>query len=168
MNPEKKVIVDHLLQKIDGSPFVLLVDYTGMTVPQFNELRSRLRAANTRLHVTKNSYIRAAGAAKGFPEDLNRDLTGQTAIAFGDADICRAAKIIKSFHAEFTRPVLKSAVLDGKLLSNEEVAALADIGSREDLLARLLSVINGPAAALARVIQARVDSQSPSEAPAAE
>ncbi|MBC7854720.1 MAG: 50S ribosomal protein L10, partial [Pirellulaceae bacterium] len=94
MNPDKKLIVDQLLQRLESAPYMLLVDYTGLTMPQFNEVRKRLRAVNAKFHVTKNSYIKAAGAAKSYPAELQKDLTGQTALVFGEKDVCAAAKVV--------------------------------------------------------------------------
>ena len=165
MNPEKKIIVDQLLSRINTAPYVLLVDYTGMKVPQFNEVRKRLREIGSSLHVTKNSYVKAAGTSKGFPEELNNDLKGQTAIVFGHSDVCRAAKILKTYRTETQKPGLKSGVLDGKFLPAAQVEALADIGSRDNMLSTLLSVLNAPASALARVLQARVDKETVPAAP---
>jgi large subunit ribosomal protein L10 len=168
MNPDKKVIVDQLLGRINTSPYVLLVDYTGMTVPQFNEIRKRLRGVGSNLHVTKNSYVKAAGASRGFPEELHSDLKGQTAIVFGDSDVCRAAQIVKKFRTETKKPGIKSGVLDGSLLSPEKVEALADVGSREDLLATLLGVLNAPGSSIARAIRAKAEKDGGGPAPAEE
>ena len=171
MNPDKKIIVDQLLTRINKSPYVLLVDYTGMTVPQFNEIRKRLRGVGSNLHVTKNSYVKAAGSSRGFPEALNADLKGQTAIVFGEEDVCKAAQVVKKFRTETKKPGIKSAVLDGTLLTPDKVESLADVGSREDLLATLLGVINAPASSIARAIRAKAEKDaedSPVEAPAEE
>jgi len=175
MNPDKKVIVDQLLTRINKSPYVLLVDYTGMTVPQFNEIRKRLRNVGSNLHVTKNSYVKAAGSDRGFPAELNADLKGQTAIVFGEEDVCKAAQVVKKFRTETKKPGIKSAVLDGTLLTPDKVESLADVGSREDLLATLLGVINAPGSSIARAIRAKAEKDAEGtaapvaeEAPAAE
>ena len=176
MNPDKKAITGQLLERLENAPYMFLVDYTGMTMPQFNEVRKRLRGVEARLHVTKNSYIKAVGAEKKYPKELEADLKGQTALVFGDKDICAAAKIIAGATKEFTRPVIKSGVLDGTLLDAAAITQLGAIGSRENMLATLLGVINAPASALARVINARVtkengptepDAPATEEAPAA-
>jgi len=159
MNPDKKLIVDQLLQRLETTPYLLLVDYTGLTVPQFNTIRKRLREVGANFHVTKNSYIKAAGAAKNYPSGLEKDLAGQTAVVFGDKDVCAAAKVIAAANKEFQKPVLKSGVLDGQLLSAPEVKGLAEIGSRENLLAKLLGVLNAPAGAIARAIAARIEKE---------
>lgn len=157
MNPDKKIIVDQLLERINTSPYLLLVDYTGMTVPQFNEVRKRLRGIGGKFHVTKNSYVKAAAAAKGLPKELEKDLSGQTAVVFGDSDVCAAAKILKGANTEFQRPVIKSGSLDGAFLSAADIGGLADVGSRENLLAKLLGVLNAPAGAIARAVAAKIE-----------
>jgi len=156
MNPDKKTIVAQLVQRLENAPYMLLVDYTGVTMPQFNTIRKRLRDVNAKLHVTKNSYIKALGSEKNYPNEIHKDLAGQTAVVFGEKDVCSAAKVIAGANKEFQKPVLKSGVLDGKFLTADDVKGLADIGSRENLLAKLLGVLNAPAAALARVIAAKL------------
>jgi large subunit ribosomal protein L10 len=170
MNPDKKLIVDQLLQRLENAPYLLLVDYTGLTMPQFNKIRKSLREVGGSFHVTKNSYIKAAGTAKSYPAEIQKDLAGQTAVVYGDKDVCAAAKVIAGANKEFQKPVLKSGVLDGKFLTADDVKGLADIGSRENLLAKLLGVLNAPAAALARVIAAKAEKDgggAPAEAAAA-
>ncbi len=157
MNPDKKVIVDQLLERIKHSPFLLLVDYTGTTVPQFNEIRKRLREVGAKFHVTKNSYVKAAAASKGLPKELEKDLNGQTGVVFGDSDVCAAAKILKGANSEYQHPVLKSGSLDGQFLTAAEINGLADVGSRDNLLAKLLGVLNAPAGAIARAIAAKIE-----------
>jgi large subunit ribosomal protein L10 len=164
MNPDKKIIAAQLAERMGNSPYMLLVDYTGMTMPQFVEIRKRLRALNSTFHVSKNSYIKAISSEKNFPADIEKDLNGQTAVVFGDSDVCAAAAVVKGFAKEFQKPALKSGVLEGTLLSGEEVGALADVGSKSNLLAKLLGVLNAPAGALARVINAHVEAQGGGEA----
>ena len=171
MNPDKKIIVDQLLQRLENTPYLLLVDYTGLTMPQFNTIRKRLREVSASFHVTKNSYLKAVGDVKKYPAGLANDLAGQTAVVFGDKDVCAAAKVIAGAKKEFQKPVLKSGILDGTLLNAAEVQGLADIGSKENLLAQLLGVINAPAGAIARVIAAKIEKdgggapEAPTETP---
>src|SRR6187549_2814629 len=107
MNPDKKSIVAQLTQRLENAPYMLLVDYTGVSMPQFNTIRKRLREVNANLHVTKNSYIKALGDEKNYPNELHKDLTGQTAMVFGDKDVCSAAKVIAGANKEFQKPVIK-------------------------------------------------------------
>lgn len=151
MNPDKKIIVDELLERVNGSPFLLVVDYNGMTVTEFSELRNRLAEAGSECHVGKNRFMRIAIEEAGLPS-LGDDLKGQTAFVTGESDVCAAAKVLKNFSKEFKKPEIKSGILDGERLETAQVIALADLPSREQLLAQLLAVINAPASKLVRAI----------------
>ena len=151
MNPDKKIIVDELLERVNGSPFLLVIEYTGMTVPEFSELRNRLGEAGSECHVGKNRYMRIAIEEAGLPS-LGDDLKGQTAFITGESDVCAAAKALKNFNKEFKKPEIKSGILDGDVLDASQVQALADLPSRDQLLAQLLAVINAPASKLVRTI----------------
>lgn len=151
MNPDKKIIVDELLERVNGSPFLLVVDYNGMTVPEFSELRNRLAETGSECHVGKNRYMRIAIKEAGLPS-LDDDLKGQTAFVTGEEDVCGAAKVIKNFAKEFKKPEVKSGILDGDVLNASQIEALADLPSRDQLLAQLLAVINAPASKLVRTI----------------
>ena len=165
MNPDKKIIINDLLERVNASPYVLVVDYSGMTVPHFSELRNRLDAAGAECHVAKNTYMRKALTEAGLP-DPGDQLTGQTAFVTGEKDVAAVAKVLKNFEKEFKKPGIKLGVVDGAILNEEQIKAIADLPSREVLLAQLLGVINAPAtkllrtlnepgASLARVIKAK-------------
>jgi large subunit ribosomal protein L10 len=167
MRPEKSTIVEDLRAKFQESPFLIIADYTGMTVPHFAELRSRLRATGAEFHVVKNSFIKIASQELGFP-DLATALAGQNAVVTGERDICAAAKVLKTFAKEFAKPVVKAGVLDNSALDEKQVAALADLPAKEVLQAQLLGLLlspatklvrtlNEPGASLARVLQAKAD-----------
>ncbi len=151
MRAEKSNMVAEARQRIQGSPFVLVADYTGMTVGQFSELRKRLRAAGSKFTVVKNTVFRVAAREAGLPE-MNGMLAGQTAVVCGEKDVCAAAKVLKNFAAEFTKPKMRGGVLDGAVLDAAKVAALADLPSREALLAQFLGLLTAPASRLARLL----------------
>lgn len=166
MRAEKTLLIDDLLQRVNASPFLFVVDYTGLTVPKFAELRKRLAAVGAEIHVFKNNLVKKAAEKAGFPEELGNHLSGQSAFVTGAKDVCAAAKIMKTFASEFEKPTMKAGVLDGKLLDAAGIKALADLPAREVLLAQLLGVLQAPAsklvrtlaepaAALARVIKAK-------------
>ena len=163
MNPDKKVIIDELLDRVNASPYVLVVDYTGMTVPQFSELRNRLGAAGAQCHVAKNTYMRQALAEAGLP-DIGEGLVGQTAFVTGDSEVFAAAKAIKNFEKEFKKPEMKVGILGDAVLDAAKLKAIADIPSREAVLSQLLATINEPATRIARVIQAKFNPDADSKA----
>lgn len=152
MQVEKNIIIDDLMERVNASPFMLVADFTGLTVSQFEELRVRLEAAGSKIYVTKNSYIKRVIKDASLPEGLAECLTGQSAIVTGEEDVCGAAKVLKNFHKEFTRPSVKMGVLDGKLLTDKDIAQIADLPSREQLLSQLLGLLQAPATNLARLL----------------
>lgn len=152
MNPDKQIIIDEILERIQNSPFVIVTDYTGITVDQFTTLREKLRESGARCQVAKNTFVKRALKAAEAPEDIASDLTGQTAIVTGESDICGAAKVLKDFAKDASRPELKSGILDGKYLTPDEIRALADLPPREQLLAQLLGTLMAPAEKLVRTL----------------
>ena len=179
MRPEKASIVEDLVSRLNTSPFLFVTDYTGLKVAQFAELRTRLYGVGAKCYVVKNTFLRKAVADAGLPELSG--LNGQTAIVTGDKDVAAAAKILKNFTAEFKKPTVRTGIVDKLVLSSEEIETIADLPSREVLLAKFLGllnqpatmlvrILNEPASALARVLQAKADAAggAPAEAPAAE
>ncbi|MFO1486604.1 MAG: 50S ribosomal protein L10 [Verrucomicrobiaceae bacterium] len=152
MKAEKTLLIDDLLKRVNSSPFLFVVDYTGLTVDKFAELRKRLRAAGAEIHVFKNNLVKKAAEKAGFPGELNAHLSGQSAYVTGAKDVCATAKIMKTFASEFEKPVMKAGVLDGKLLDAKGIKALADLPAREVLLAQLLGVLQAPASKLVRTL----------------
>lgn len=178
MHPAKESIVEDLQAKLNASPFLFVADYTGLKVDQFAELRNRLWNVGARCHVVKNTFLRRAAKSAGFPELA--ELKGQTAIVIGEKDVAAAAKVLKNFTAEFKKPEMKTGVVDRIVVSTAQINAIADLPSREVLLATLLGtlnapasklvrVLNEPASSLARLLQAKADKDAASApAPAAE
>jgi large subunit ribosomal protein L10 len=178
MRPEKASIVSDLSEKLNRSPFLLVTDYQRMKVDQFGELRNRLAPAGAEVRVVKNSFLKRAMADSGMP-DVADKLTGQTAIVMGEKDVAPVAKILKMFAAEFKIAALKIGVVDKEVLSTSDVEALAELPSRDVLLAKLLGlfqapatqlvrVLNEPASAFARLLQAKADKGEASASPPAE
>lgn len=170
VNADKGIIIDGLLEKVNASPFLLVIDYTGVTVPEFTKLRAALAEAGASCLVAKNTFMAKAISRAGLP-DITASLTGQTAYIMGDSDVCAAAKAVNTFAKASKKTAWKTGILDGAELTPEKIKALGDLPSREVLLATLLGTINGAGSALARVIQAYVDKENggaQEETPAAE
>ncbi len=98
----------------------------------------------------KNTFLRKAAKEAGLPELA--ELKGQTAIIVGDKDVAAAAKVLKTFTAEFKKPEVKAGIVDKVVVTTEQIKAIADLPSREVLLATLLGVLNAPASKLVRVL----------------
>jgi large subunit ribosomal protein L10 len=174
MRPEKANIVAELAEKMKRSPFVLVADYQRMNVGHFGELRNRLVPVGAEMHVIKNSFLKRALADSGFP-DVGDKLTGQTAVVTGEKDVAPVAKILKAFAAEFKTTALKMGLINRAVVSTADVEALADLPPREVLLAQLLGlflapatrlvrVLNEPASAFARLLNAKASKGEPAVA----
>ena len=159
VNADKTIIIDDLKAKVNASPYLLVIDYAGVTVPEFTKLRAALAAAGASCVVAKNTFMAKAIVDAGLP-DITANLTGQTAYVMGNSDVCAAAKAINNFAKKSKKAAYKAGILDGAELTPEEIKALGDLPSRDQLLATLLGTINGAGAALARVIQAYVDKEN--------
>jgi len=175
MRPEKITIVDDLQAKLNASPFVLVTDYTGLRVDQFSILRNRLAEMGSECKVVKNTFLRRAMSDAGLP-DISTDLKGQTAIVIGEKDVAGAAKVLKTFVAEFKKPEIKLGIVGRLVVSTDQINAIADLPSREVLLGQLLGVmqapastlvrlLNEPASALARVLKAKAEAAGEVAAP---
>ena len=151
MRVEKQYISAEYLTRLNASPYFIVVDYRGLKVGPITELRKRLNKAGAEMHVVKNSLFRLAAKEAGLP-DLGATLTGQLAVVTGQRDIASAAKVVKTFGAEFDKPKIRFGYLKNQRLETTEVMALADLPSLEVLRSRLMGVIMAPASKLAAVV----------------
>ena len=151
MRIDKQYISSEYLIRLNASPYFIVVDYRGLKVGPITELRKRLSKAGAELHVVKNSLFRLAVKESGVA-DLGATLTGQIAVVTGQRDVSSAAKVVKTFSAEFDKPKIRFGYLKDKRLESADIAALADLPSIEVLRSRLMGAIMAPATKLAAVI----------------
>ena len=167
MRAEKQYLTNEYLARLNASPFFIVVDYKGLKVGPMTELRKRLQKAGSEVHIVKNSIFRLAAKEAGVA-DLNGSLTGQIAVITGQKDVSAAAKVVKTFNAEFDKLKVHFGYLNNNRLAASDLVALADLPSIEVLRGKLLGLLqapatklavllNTPASQLARVLQARVD-----------
>lgn len=172
MRTEKQFISKEYVNRLNASPFFIVVDYRGLTVTNFNELRKRLRGAGSEVHVVKNSIFRVAAKEAGVADLQQGALAGQLAVVTGKKDVSSAAKILKTFVSEFSKGSVQFGYLQSQRLESKDLMELADLPSIEVLRAKLLGVfqapagqlvriINTPGNQLARALQARVDKEQP-------
>ena len=153
---QKKQLVTEIQEKLQGSVSTIVVDYRGLSVTEVTELRKQLREAGVEFKVYKNSMTRRAAEGAGFG-GLNENLTGPNAIAFSTEDAVSPAKIINNFAKKHEALEIKAGVMEGNIISVEEVKALAELPSREGLLSMLLSVLQAPIRGLAIATKAVAD-----------
>lgn len=150
--PDKVAAVAEMTDKIRNSNATLVTAYTGLSVAQLKELRRSL-GDNAQYRVVKNTLTKIAANEAGV-NTLDEFLTGSTAVAFVAGDPVEAAKGLRDFAKENPALVIKGGVLDGKALSADEIKKLADLESREVLLAKLAGGMKASMAKAAATFQA--------------
>lgn len=139
----KKRVVDEIKERLEKIQGAVLTDYRGLNVAEVTELRNKLREAGVEFKVLKNTLTRIAAHQVGL-EDLDSYLEGPTAIAFGIDDPVAPAKILSEFAKAHKALEIKAGILENKVIDAEGVKALADLPSREVLLAKLLGAMQSP------------------------
>ena len=153
---QKAEQVELLTEKLRKAKVALLTDYRGLTVTQLQELRGKLRTGDVEYRVVKNTLARRAADAAGVA-DLKAELEGPVAIAFGYDDLSLPSKLINEF-VRTTRLKLdvKGGLVEGRVFSPDQVKQLADLPSRDSLLAQLLGTLQSPVAQLVGIMQTPV------------
>jgi len=155
IRPEKASKVAELKDLLTASKGVVLVNYCGLTVAEDTELRAKMREAGVKYMVAKNTFIRIAAKEAGI-EGLDSVLEHNTALAFSAEDPVAPAKILNDFSKDHKALKLKAGVLDGKVIAVDEVKALAELPSREELLAKLVGSMQAPISGLVNVLQGNI------------
>ena len=160
----KKQVVSDIVKKFQDAQSVIVVKYSGLTVEQVTGLRAQFRANGVEYCVLKNTLVRREG--------LDEVLNGPSAFAFGMNDPVSPAKIINDFIVKKKSEAIeiKAGLLGNELMSMEQIKALAEMPSREVLLARLVGSLQSSIASFVRVLDAiaKKDSEAaPAAAPEA-
>lgn len=150
----KKAVVDELASKLREASAFYLTDFTGLNVKNLTTLRARLRQAGVEYEVVKNTLALRALQELELP-DVAQFFTGPTGLVIGRKDPVAAAKVLQEFAREHdNRPAIKVGVVERRAYSAEEVARLAALPPREQLLAELAGALQAPLAQLVFLMQA--------------
>lgn len=166
VRPEKVQVVEEIAGRFRDASASVVTEYRGLSTAQLTALRRALGPTVT-YSVAKNTLVKRAAAAAGV-EGIDDLLTGPTAIAFVFGEPVDAAKALRDFAKENRELVIKGGFMDGRPLSADEINRIADLESREVLLAKLAGAMKGnlakaaglfqaPAAQVARLVQALAD-----------
>ena len=154
----KAPIVDEIKGYVSDAKSAVLVDYRGLTVEQDTKLRKQLREAGVVYKVYKNTMLPLAFDGTDFAQ-LDKDLEGPTAIAFGIEDETAPARIINNFAKEAEALEIKSGVVDGEYYDAAGVKVLATIPSKDELISKLLGSLQSPITNFARVVKQIAEAQ---------
>jgi large subunit ribosomal protein L10 len=160
-------LVNTIKEELTAADAVWVVDYRGLTVKQAEALRGKIREQGATLKIYKNSFTARALADLELP-DLGPVLEGPSAFVFVTGDPVASAKAIKAFAKENPLLEIKGGLFNKEIVTADQIKAIADLPSREELIAKLLGtmqnpltgivrVLNGPAEKLARTISAIAD-----------
>ena len=145
---QKKEEVSKLAERMKEAKIILLTDYRGINVADVTELRTELRKSNSEYRVIKNNITRRALAEAGI-EGLKELLEGPTAVVMNNDDYLETAKAIYNYSKANDFYKIKGGVIEGKVMSAEEIITLAKLPSRETLLSMLAGALLGNISKLA-------------------
>ena len=161
----KSALVEEIAAKLKGAQSAVVVEYRGLSVAEMTELRNNLRAEDVELKVYKNSLVQRATVATEY-EGLNAELTGPNAIALGNSDAVAPARVIAKFAKDHEALVIKAAVVEGKLLTVDEVKEISKLPNREGMYSMLLGMLQ--VSKFARVVKAVAEAKPEDGSAAAE
>ena len=152
--PEKQAIVASLTETLQSASSGVLVDYKGITVAEDTALRAELRENGVEYSVVKNTLLRRAADNVGLSQ-LDEVLNGTTSIAISKDDPIAPMRIINKYSKQMgDRFNIKAGFMDGQVLPLEDIAALAELPSKDGLVAQLLGMMLAPITSLAIVLKA--------------
>ncbi len=156
-NQKKSQTIDKLQEKLSKAKSLVFVDYSHLSVPQQQELRNKIKETGGEFTVAKNTLFKLAlKTIAGLPREFVKAefLRGPTATLFSFKDEIAPIKALVEFSEEFEVPKVKMGFFEGKLIEKEEILALAKIPSRDELLAKLVYLLNSPLSGLVSVLSA--------------
>ena len=157
ISPAKIAVVNEMKEKLQSAQGAVLVGFTGLSVADVTKLRRKFREGNVEYKVIKNTLTRIAANEVGY-EGLSEFLEGPTALAYSTEDAVAPAKILKEFIKETRTEALtvKVGICDGQVIDAAGVEALANLPSREELLAKLVGSMQAPISGLVNVLQGNI------------
>lgn len=149
---DKQAEVTQVATELKESATVVVVDYLGLTVEEVTDLRKQIRESGSSMKVVKNTMLRRAAEEAGI-EGTDEFFVGPSAIIFSE-DAVAPAKVITEFVKGNDKIAIKGGIVEGRASSVDEIKAVADLPSRDDLYAMLASAVQGPIRKTAQVLSA--------------
>ncbi len=154
MREEKKFLVEEVAGHLAKSSYIMLADFTKVTVEDAAIIRNELRPLGAEYHVVKNSIFNIAAKQASLP-DFSKHLTGHTAIITGGDDAPGVAKVLVKFFKDKQKLDVKIGAMDGKVLSKDEIETLSKLPNLAGIRAQLLSLLQTPASQFVRLLVAK-------------
>lgn len=148
----KKEIVAELKETLNESQLMFIINYSGLSVAEISDLRNRLRPKGATCRVAKNTFMEKATEGDDRWQAVNELLKGDSAFVMVKDDFGGAIKAYQEFQKAAKKTEIRGGVMDGKLLKEADLKAIADLPSKEQLIAQIAGAINGVATQLAVAI----------------
>ena len=158
----KKAVVTEIADKMKEAQSTVIVEYRGLSVAEVTQLRRELRTENVDFKVYKNSLAQRAAEAAGASE-LVKDLVGPNAIAFGN-DAVAPARVLAKFAKDHEALVLKSGIVEGKVVGLDTIQKLSVLPNREGMIAKFMGCLQSPVRKFAVALNAVKDQKESTEA----
>ncbi|MCD8299359.1 MAG: 50S ribosomal protein L10 [Opitutae bacterium] len=158
MRSEKKFLIDEVAGHLAKSNYLILADFTHVTVVDAAKIRASIREFGAEYHVVKNSILNIAAKGANLPE-IAKYLTGHTAIVTGGDNPSGVAKALFKFFSDTTRLEIKGGVVEGALLDKAALEELSKLPSLAEIRALFLSLLSTPAGSFVRVLVAKNDKE---------
>ena len=147
--------VKELSVKLDKAKAIYFTDYLGLDVVSVTKLRKNFVEKDVEFTVAKNTLIKLAAKEVGI-SGIDEFLEGPTAIAFGYDDPTGPARVIKEFLKDFDKPSVKGMIFDGEIFTSDQFDKIANLPSKEQLLSKLVGMLNSPMSKLSSVLNSSV------------
>lgn len=147
--------VKELSVKLDKAKAIYFTDYLGLDVVSVTKLRKNFVEKGVEFTVAKNTLIKLAAKEVGI-SGVDEFLEGPTAIAFGYDDPTSPARVIKEFLKDFDKPSVKGMIFDGEIFTSDQFDKIANLSSKEQLLSKLVGMLNSPMSKLSSVLNSSV------------
>ena len=156
---QKQIIIDEIKGKLENAQAAVVVDYMGITVAQADAIRKKLREANVDYTVYKNTLVKRAIEGTEFA-GLADVLDGPSALAISSEDATAPARVLSEVIKDFKKMEFKAGVVEGTFFDKDGIQAIADIPSREVLIAKFMGSIQSPISKAVRTFQASADAKA--------
>jgi len=158
VRPERQLMVKEMKEKLKNTDFFFVTDFQGLKVSDMSQLRKKLKEKESVYQVFKNRLFKRIIEEEGLPKEMENDLRGFSGFVIGGKDVIEVAKVLSEFAKEHETFIIKAGVIDKKYLKQEEVKSIANLPSREVLLAKVVGAIAAPITGFVTVLNERIAS----------
>jgi large subunit ribosomal protein L10 len=141
---EKQAVLDEITETLNSSSALYVTNYTGMSVPEVNELRGAFRKGDIHFKVYKNKLMKLAMEQVGGFDEIIPSLVEQNAFAFVEEELSAPAKVLKDFIKDNNKPQFKAAIVDGDFYSEDKLDVLAAMKSKNEIIGDILGLLMAP------------------------